>query len=87
MTKSRDKGRVVTTMKRAATVRRWAQMPGPSSHTWRHPSMTSTHSYRVFFYWSALKNEKMTNDLVSGNIVNPIKKVQNFLRVWHLVIF
>ena len=34
MTKSRDKGRVVTTMKRAATVRRWAQMPGTSSHTY-----------------------------------------------------
>ena len=45
MTKSRDKGRVVTTMKRAATVRRWAQMPGPSSHTWPHPSLTSTHFY------------------------------------------
>ena len=41
----------------------------------------------MFFYWSALKNEKLTNDLVSGNTVNPIKKVQNFLRVWHLVIF
>ena len=31
MTKNKENGRVVTTMKRAAMVMRWAQMPGPSS--------------------------------------------------------
>ena len=31
MTKIKENGRVVTTMKRAAMVMRWAQMPGPSS--------------------------------------------------------
>ena len=51
MTKSRDKGRVVTTMKRAATVRRWAQMPGPSSHTYNYYNNYYNYYYNYYYYY------------------------------------